>query len=59
VRRIQGRSAEADGELRMEVAELRDQIDILRGTLEETQERLDFAERMLAQPRPLDRLRER
>ena len=58
-RRIQGRAAEADGEVRMELAELRDQVDALRGTLEETQERLDFAERMLSQGRPLDRLPER
>ena len=58
-RRIQGRAAEADGAVRMELAELRDQVDALRGTLEETQERLDFAERMLSQGRPLDRLPER
>ena len=58
-RRIQGRAADRDGEVRMELAELRDQVDALRGTLEETQERLDFAERMLSQGRPLDRLPER
>jgi hypothetical protein len=58
-RRIQGRSGEPDGEVRMELAELRDQLDALRGTLEETQERLDFTERMLSQARPLDRLPER
>lgn len=57
-RRIQGRGGDADGEVRMELAELRDQVDILQGTLEETQERLDFAERMLSQGRPLDRLPE-
>jgi hypothetical protein len=57
-RRIQGRAAEADGELRAEVAELRDQVDSLHGMLEEAQERLDFTERMLSQGRPLDRLRE-
>ena len=57
-RRIQGRAADGDGEVRMELAELRDQVDTLRGTLEETQERLDFAERMLSQGRPLDRLPE-
>jgi hypothetical protein len=57
-RRIQGRGADGDGEVRMELAELRDQVDTLRGTLEETQERLDFAERMLSQGRPLDRLPE-
>ncbi|MGH7516672.1 MAG: hypothetical protein ACREOC_04260 [Gemmatimonadales bacterium] len=58
-RRIQGRAAEADGEVRMELAELRDQVDTLRGTLEETQERLDFTERLLSQARPADRLPER
>ena len=58
-RRIQGRAGEADGELRTELADLRDQVDALRGTLEETQERLDFTERMLSQGRPLDRLPER
>jgi hypothetical protein len=57
-RRIQGRAADSDGEVRVELAELRDQVDTLRGTLEETQERLDFAERMLSQGRPLDRLPE-
>lgn len=55
-RRIQGRGGDVDSEVRMELAELRDQVDTLRGTLEETQERLDFAERMLSQGRPLDQL---
>jgi ubiquinone biosynthesis protein UbiJ len=58
-RRIQGRAAESDGEVRMELAELRDQVDALRGTVEETQERLDFTERLLSQTRPADRLPER
>jgi ubiquinone biosynthesis protein UbiJ len=58
-RRLQGRAAESDGEVRAELADLRDQVDALRGTVEETQERLDFAERMLSQGRPLDRLPER
>jgi ubiquinone biosynthesis protein UbiJ len=58
-RRIQGRAAETDGEVRLELAELRDQVDALRGTLEETQERLDFTERLLSQARPADRLPER
>jgi hypothetical protein len=58
-RRIQGRSREGDGEMRAELAELRERVEALRGTLEETQERLDFTERMLSQSRPLDRLPER
>lgn len=58
-RRIQGRGGNADGEVQMELAELRDQVDAIRGTLEETQERLDFAERMLSQGHSLDRLPER
>lgn len=58
-RRIQGRAAETDGEVRTELAELRDQVDALRTTLEETQERLDFTERLLSQARPADRLPER
>src|SRR5687767_2921764 len=58
-RRLQGRAGETDGEVRAALADLRDQVDALRGTLEETQERLDFAERMLSQGRPLDQLPER
>ncbi len=58
-RRIQGRAAETDGEVRMELAELRDQVDALRSTLEETQERLDFTERLLSHARPAERLPER
>ncbi len=58
-RRIQGRSSDAGGEVRTELAELRDQVEALRGSLEETQERLDFTERMLSQGRPADRLPER
>jgi hypothetical protein len=57
-RRIQGRSGEADGELQRDLADLREQVELLRGSLEETQERLDFTERMLAQPRPAGRLPE-
>src|SRR5512134_929536 len=58
-RRIQGRPGELDSEVRMELAELREQVEALQGTLEETQERLDFTERLLAQGRPLDRVPER
>jgi hypothetical protein len=50
-RRLQGRGV--DSELSGEVAELRDQVDALRHQLEETQERVDFAERLLSrQPAP-------
>lgn len=50
-RRLQGRGG--DTELSGEVAELRDQLEMLRHQLEETQERVDFAERLLSrQPSP-------
>jgi hypothetical protein len=39
-----------------EVAELREDLEELRRQLAETQERLDFAERLLAQQRAADRL---
>jgi len=42
----------SDAELSGEVAELRDQVDSLRRQLEETQERVDFAERLLSQRPP-------
>ncbi len=58
-RRIQGRAGQADAELRAELAELQDQVEQLRTSLDEAQERLDFTERMVAQPRPADRLPER
>ena len=58
-RRIQGRGAEQDAEVRHEVAYLLDQVDALRSGLEEAQERLDFTERLLAQARPADRLADR
>jgi hypothetical protein len=48
--RLRGRSG--DAELSNEVAELRDQVDLLRRQLEETQERMDFAERLLSQRAP-------
>lgn len=47
-RRIQGRGSEIDAEVRQQVADLRDQVDVLRAALEETNERLDFSERLLA-----------
>jgi hypothetical protein len=55
-RRIQGRAADSDAEVRPEVAELRDQVDTLRTVLEETNERLDFTERLLAQAPQAERL---
>ena len=44
------------GETEVEVAELRQQVDQLRVEMGDMQERLDFAERLLAQPRDADRL---
>lgn len=49
-RRLHGKSA-ADPELQAEIGELRDQVAALEQRLGETEERLDFAERLLAQPR--------
>jgi hypothetical protein len=54
-RRIQGHGADPDTST--EVAQLRDELDQLRRQLEETQERVDFAERLLSQ-RPAERLPE-
>jgi hypothetical protein len=54
-RRIQGRTG-PDPDVVAEVAELRDQVDQLRRQLEETQERVDFTERLLSQQRPAERL---
>jgi hypothetical protein len=53
-RRLQGRTADPD--LRGEVVELKDQLDVLRQQLEETQERMDFAERLLSQRSPVARI---
>lgn len=49
-RRLQGRHG-ADPELAQEVAALRDQVDILQQQLMETQERVDFTERLLSKGR--------
>ena len=46
-RRIQGKHGAADEDLHAEVTWLRDQVDQLRQEVTETQERLDFAERLL------------
>ena len=54
-RRIQGQTA-VDPDVVAEVAELREQLDQLRRQLEETQERVDFTERLLSQQRPAERL---
>jgi hypothetical protein len=58
-RRLQGRDAGGEREIRQDVAELRDQVDGLRAALEETNERLDFTERLLAQVPQPERLPER
>ena len=54
-RRIQGHAA-GDPELAADVAELREEVDLLRRQLEETQERVDFTERLLSQQRPAARI---
>lgn len=46
-RRIQGRSAD-DDDLRAEVGYLREQVEDMHRQLSETQERLDFTERLLS-----------
>jgi hypothetical protein len=38
------------------MAELREHVDVLRRQLEETQERVDFAERLLSQQGPAPRI---
>lgn len=49
-------AASTPGAAGVEVAELRGEVDELRGQLAEVQERLDFAERMLAKTREAERL---
>ena len=51
-RKIQGRSAD-DDDLRAEVGYLRDQVEDMQRQLGETQERLDFTERLLARGKPV------
>lgn len=46
-RRIQGRYAQGDPELVAELIALREQVDSLQQQLIETQERVDFTERLL------------
>jgi hypothetical protein len=55
-RRIQGRYAHGDPELVSEVGALRDQLESLQQQLIETQERVDFTERLLARGRPSDQI---
>jgi hypothetical protein len=53
--RIRG-GAGVDEELRAEVGDLHRELDLVRAELAETQERLEFAERLLAQGRAPDQL---
>ncbi len=53
-RRIEGKGA--DPELRQDVDDVRREMEGLRHELLETQERLDFAERLLSQRREAERL---
>jgi hypothetical protein len=55
-RRIQGVRAEADEDLRAEVAFLRDQVEDVQRQLGETQERLDFTERIIARQKQVSQL---
>ena len=55
-RKIQGGSIEPDEELRSEVTYLREQVEEVQRQLGETQERLDFAERVLSQQKQVSQL---
>jgi hypothetical protein len=55
-RRIQGRHGGADSEVREELMELRERVELLHDQLAETHERLEFTERLLAKQRDPDRL---
>jgi hypothetical protein len=48
-RRIQGQGGDADDDLRAEVGWLREQVEDMQRQVMETQERLDFTERLLSQ----------
>jgi hypothetical protein len=54
-RRISGERHDPEYEERM--LALQEDVTLLRGQLRETQERLDFAERLLARPKPSRELR--
>lgn len=53
---IEAKMREAGGGTSGDVDQLRAEVDELRGQLAEVQERLDFAERMLAKRREAERL---
>jgi hypothetical protein len=55
-RRIHGHDAGSDSDVQAELSDLRSQVDALRRQLEETQERMDFAERLLTRQRAPDEL---
>ena len=59
-RRIEGKLAPADLDARLEALEQRGmdtgEVDLTRQRLAELEERLDFAERLLAQPREPERV---
>lgn len=50
-RRIQGWHGVADADLQADMLAMRDQLDFMQQQMGETQERLDFTERLLAQHR--------
>jgi hypothetical protein len=50
-RRIQGRYGNADPDLLNEIGGLREQVEYMQQQLMETQERLEFTERLMAQQR--------
>ena len=55
-RRIQGGRVDVDEELRSEVTYLREQVEDVQRQLGETQERLDFAERILSRQKQMSQL---
>jgi hypothetical protein len=55
-RKIQGASVESDEELRSEMTYLREQVEDVQRQLGETQERLDFAERVLSRQKQVSQL---
>lgn len=55
-RRIGGKAQDADHDQAGRIEQLEHDMDELRAQLSETQERVDFAERMLAQVRDAQRL---